>query len=91
MLWLKNTTAGQMKFLQNRFCQLPFGLKSSPAILNAALQKHLDKYKTSERGVYQLLPLLFYMDDFVCGITSDDEGIQMYKAANRILRKWHIN
>ena len=84
-----------MKILQYRFCQLPFGLKSSPAIL---LQKHLDKYKTSERGVYQLLSRLFYVDDFVGGVTSDDEGIQMYQAAKRIskeggfnLRKWHTN
>ena len=97
-LWFENTIAGQLKILQYRFCRLPFGLKPSPAIINAALQKHLDRYSTSEQEVYQLLSQSFYMDDFVGGVTSDNDGVQMYQAAKRILkeggfnlRKWYTN
>ena len=87
-----------MKILQYRFCRLPFGLKPSPAILNAVLQKHLDRYSTSEREVYQVLSQSFYVDDFVGGVTSDNDSVQMYQAAKRILkeggfnlRKWYTN
>ena len=38
------------------------------------------------------------MDDFVGGVTSDNDGVQMYQAAKRILkeggfnlRKWYTN
>ena len=97
-LWFENTDAGQVKILQYRFCRLPFGLKPSPAILNAVLQKHFAEYNTSERDVYQLLSRSFYVDNFIGGITSDKEGVQMYQTAKQILkeggfnlRKWHTN
>ena len=97
-LWCKNTDAGQVKILQYRFCRLPFGLKPSPAILNAVLQKHLAEYNTSEQDIYQLLSQSFYVDDFVGGVSSDKEGVQMYQTAKQILkeggfnlRKWHTN
>ena len=76
-----------MKILQYRFCRLPFGLKPSPAIL----QKHFAEYNTSERDVYQLLSQSFYVDDFVGGVTSDKEGIQMYQTANQILKEGGFN
>ena len=60
-LWFKNTDAGQMKILQYRFCQLPFGLKPSPAILNAVLQKHFAEYNTSEREMYTSCCLNHFM------------------------------
>ena len=55
-----------------------FGLKPSPAILNTVLQKHLGRYSTSEQEVYQVLSQSFYVDDFVGGVTSYYEGVQMY-------------
>ena len=90
-LWFENTTAGQMKILQYRLCQLSFGFKPSPTILNTVLQKHLDRYSTSEREVYQLLSQSFYVDDFVVGVTSDNDGVQMYQAAKRILKEGGFN
>ena len=65
----------------------PFGLKLSPAILNAVLQKHFVQYKMSKPDVYKLLPQSFYVDDFVGGVMNDMEVVQMYKAVKQILKE----
>ena len=93
-LWFENTDADQVKILQYRFCRLPFGLKPSPAILMLFYRSTL----LSTTLQSHLLSQSFYVDNFVGGVTSDKEGIQMYQTAKRILkeggfnlRTWHTN
>ena len=81
-----------------RFCRLPFGLRSSPAILNSVIQKHLSQYSGSYAHVAKLLAHSFYVDDFIGGAASVQEGEEIYEASRRImseggfnLRKWHTN
>ena len=75
-----------------------FGLTSSPAILNAVIQKHLSRYKGSEPQVMQLLAESFYVDDFVGGAKDVEEGYQIFQTSRKVmkeggfnLRKWHTN
>ena len=81
-----------------RFCRLPVGLRSSPAILNSVIQKHLSQYSGSYAHVAKLLAHSFYVDDFIGGAASVQEGEEIYEASRRImseggfnLRKWHTN
>jgi len=97
-LWYKNIDEGPIQILQFRFCCLPFGLKPSPAILNAVLAKHLAQYAESEPHVHSLLSQSFYVDDFVGGAAGMQEGGVVYHKVKRALeeggfnlRKWHTN
>ena len=97
-LWFKDTDEGLIQVVQYRFCRLPFGLKPSPALLNAVLEKHLAQYAESEPSVFRLLVHSFYVDDFIGGAASIQEGEEVYNKARRILeeggfnlRKWHTN
>lgn len=58
--WFKNLRDKQPEVVQCRFCYLAFGLTSSPAILNADIQKHLPQ-------ITQLLAESFYVDDILGG------------------------
>lgn len=62
---------------------IPFGLKLSPTILNAILQKHLVQYVISEPEIHKPVLQLLNVDDFTGDVTNDEESIQMYQATNR--------
>ena len=74
-----------------RFCRLPFGLKSSPAILNIVIQKHLVGYKESHPDVSRVLAESFYVDDFVGGATSFQQGEKIYWKAEQIMKDGGFN
>ena len=93
-----NTYEGESQILQYRFCCLPFGLKPSPALLNAVLEKHLAQYEESEPSMFRLLSRSFYVDDFISGAASIQEAEEIYCKARQALkeggfnlRKWHTN
>ena len=97
-LWFKNVKDEQPEIVQYRFCRLVFGLTSSPAILNAVIQKHLSRYKGSEPQVMQLLAESFYVDDFVGGAENIEGGYEIFQTSRKVmkeggfnLRKWHTN
>jgi len=97
-LWLTDDGEGQIRVVQYRFCRLPFGLKPSPALLNAVLEKHLARYSELEPDMFKLLAQSFYADDFIGSPASIEEGEEIYVKARRALReggfnlrKWHTN
>ena len=95
-LWYETGTSNP-DLVHFRFCRLPFGLKSSPAILNSVIQKHLIGYKESHPDVSRVLVESFYVDDFVGGAASFEQGKTIYWKVQQImkggfnLRKWQTN
>ena len=96
-LWFKDT-GSTTDIVHYRFCRLPFGLRSSPAILNSVIQKHLSQYRSSYPHVSKLLADSFYVDDFIGGAASSQEGEEVFNVSRRImseggfnLRKWRTN
>ena len=96
-LWL-NEDACKTSTIHYRFCRLPFGLEPSPAILSSVIQKHLAHYSQSYPHVSKLLVDSFYVDDFIGGAASVQEGEEIYNISRVImkeggfhLRKWHTN
>ena len=75
-----------------------FGLTLSPAILNSVIQHHLIWYLLKEPNIVRLLAESFYVDDFVSGALTAEEGLSIYQKAKEImkhggfnLRKWKTN
>lgn len=81
-----------------RFRRVPFGLASSPFLLNATLKFHIKKYEESSPELVSKLLQSFYVDDMVTGADSVNEGINLvqesYKLMNEAsmsLNKWNSN
>ena len=66
-----------------RFLRVPFGNKCSPFLLNATIKYHLSKYPAS-RALEELQDNL-YVDDWLSGCDSPEEGCQLYQEARSIL------
>ena len=96
-LWFEDVQSNS-NIVHYHFCQLPFGLKPSPAILNSVIQNHISLYNQSHPHVSKLLSESFYVDDFVGGAATVKENEEIYNASQKImmeggfhLRKWHTN
>ena len=92
LLWIEN---GQVYVL--RYTKLPFGLTSSPFILAATLQKHLDGTEMETETKDEILAS-FYVDDNIWSVDSLEElmerketAVKTFADAGMNLRSWTSN
>ena len=96
---LKLSTVNVVDFHLNiqeyRFCSVPFGVISSPFLLGATTNYHLDK---DGSHLAQLIKRDIYIDNIVSGTNSVDEATTIYKESKKIfyeagmnLREWASN
>ena len=85
-LWLKyiNGKVTDENIQIFRFARLPFGIISSPCLLNGTVEHHLDEANTAtakqiKDGVYQ--------DNVITGTSNDYEVFQLYKVAKKIFQE----
>ena len=97
-LWLDDISRNRPGVIQYRFCRLVFGLTPSPAILTETIQYHLTRYLLTEPLIAKQLAESFYVDDFISGVHTEDEGFTLYQKAKELmraggfnLRKWKTN
>ena len=84
------------QLLYLRFCRLVFGLKPSPAILEATVHHHLEKHKKSDPEAVRVLQDL-YVDDLPSG-ADEEKAFEIYESTKPVmkcggfnLRKWKSN
>ncbi|XP_061708370.1 uncharacterized protein LOC133520175 [Cydia pomonella] len=77
-LWLKDTSKpiSQDNLLHLRFCRVPFGVISSPFLLNATIKHHLS---SAEHQQVRLKANDIYVDNFVSGSSTTDEAMELYR------------
>lgn len=97
-LWWDDVFSENPKIQQYRFRCLVFGLTPSPAILNGVIQHHLNTHREKSPDVVKIFATLLYVDDFLGGSASEEEGLELYQQAIKImkssgfnLRKWTPN
>ena len=97
-LWYKNAATPERisgNLDTYRFCRVPFGVVSSPFLLQATLAHHLQKENTdTARAIKDNI----YVDNVVMGVTTVAEGAQRYHGAKKLfssasmnLREWSSN
>ena len=64
-LWRENVASDIPQVRDYWFCSAVFGVSSSPILLNATLQRHLNKYALSHPGLVSRLLVSLYMNDVV--------------------------
>ncbi|XP_053392330.1 uncharacterized protein LOC128555009 [Mercenaria mercenaria] len=96
-LWLKdleNPEVTQNQIQVYRFCRVPFGVVSSPFLLRATIDYHLDSYNND---VAKQLKQDIYMDNVVTGTDTIDAAKDLYTMSKGIfedasmnLREWAL-
>ena len=77
-----------MEKLEYRFCRVPFGLISSPFLLGATIESHLESYD-SELALK--LKNDIYVDNLITGANSIESAIQVYRESKSIFREASMN
>lgn len=96
-LWLKNLNepATESNLLHLRFTRVPFGIISSPFMLNATIKHHL---LMAEKESVRRIAKDIYVDNLVTGVNNVKEALDLYhdskETFNQIsmnLREWSSN
>ena len=97
-LWLKDLEIASItrdNIQEYRFCRVPFGVISSPFLLGATVEHHLDSYNCE---ITKRLKEDIYVDNVISGTESAGDAIQFYNGAKAIfsdaslnLREWLSN
>ena len=83
-LWLDPET-NQVEIYRN--CVLPFGLRSSPFLAVGTVQHHLAKYEAEYPSLVRKLIESTYMDDFLSGVETEEEAIQLFEDSSSIMKE----
>ena len=90
-LWVTDVTSDSPQIRILRFSRVVFGVSSSPFLLNATLQHHLNLYASSHPELVERLSTSMYVDDVVSG-AQDEEGAEgFYMESKEILKEGGFN
>ena len=97
-LWIKdheNPTTGVDNVEEYRFCRVPFGVISSPFILGATIEHHLESYQTH---LAEQMKNDIYVDNLITGTSNESEAVSLYTTSKKMfkeaamnLREWSTN
>ena len=78
-LWIDDIDSNPPTTQVLRFARVVFGVSSSPFLLNATLQYHLNLYSSSHPELVRQLTQSTYVDDIVSGAHSEQQVYQLCK------------
>lgn len=89
-LWVKNVNEepSEDNLLHYRFCRVPFGIISSPFLLNATIRYHLSR--TNEELLKRIANKC-YVDNLVTTVNSYNEAIHLYSQTRKIFEEISMN
>ena len=87
-LWFSDPTDPESDFMTYRFRSVLFGSASSPFMLNAVLQTHLDNHKTP---VTQDMKENLYVDNVITGCNTDTEALRYYQESRSVMAEAKFN
>ena len=87
-LWLDDIKKERPETVVFRFARVVFGITSSPFLLNATIDHHLESYSSEKTRLVEVLKESIYVDDIVTGSLDEDSALNLhvYKEAKDILR-----
>ena len=89
--WIKDTNAPIFdadNIQTYRFCRVPFGIVSSPFLLAATLDMHLQKYNTAAA---ENIRNNIYVDNVITGTDNIEEAKNFYKESKAIFTEASMN
>ena len=90
-LWVNDVHSETPTTRVLRFARVVFGVSSSPFLLNATLQHHLNQFSTSHPELVRRLTQSLYVDDIVSGAQNEQQAYQLYLDSKETFRKGGFN
>ena len=93
-LWLKdiNGKVADNNIQIYRFTRLPFGIISSPFLLSAIVEHHLDETNTATaKQIKKVTYVSRAYHNAITDINNDEEALQLYKEAKEIFKNALMN
>ena len=90
-IWMKNYEEARVdddNIQEYRFCRVPFGIISSPFLLGAAIESHLETY---DNKLASKLKDDIYVDNVITGTNNIESAVQLYHGAKSIFREASMN
>ena len=90
-IWMKNYEEARVdddNIQEYRFCRVPFGIISSPFLLGAAIESHLETY---DNKLASKLKDDIYVDNVITGTNNIESAVQSYHGAKSIFREASMN
>ena len=90
-VWLKDPKRPTLRggnIQEYRFCRVPFGVISSPFLLGAVIDSHLDSYNSK---FCDTLKENIYVDNLITGVDSDQDAFQFYTKSKYIFGEASMN
>ena len=90
-LWLKDSGETRVEsdnIQEYRFCRVPIGLISSPFLLGATIESHLESF---DNELALKLKNDIYVDNLITGADSIESAIQVYCESKSIFREASMN
>ena len=90
-LWVDDVASDPPKVRVLRFTRVVFGVSSSPFLLNATLQHHLNLYSNTHPELVEQLSKSTYVDDVICGARDTESAYQLYRESKAVLEEGGFN
>lgn len=90
-LWFDDISKSNPNVISLCFTRVPFGVTSSPFLLNWTLQHHLNKYIDTLPETVQKISRSLYVDDVASGAGCDEEAYKLHVESTTILREGGFN
>ena len=90
-LWIDDIDRDLPQMVVLRFTRVPFGVSSSPFLLNATIRHHMMRYINEDPGFVEKILQSIYVDDIVSGADDVNEAYDLYTKAKRILQDGGFN
>ena len=90
-LWVDDVTEQEPRVITLRFTHVVFGVPSSPFLLNATVQHHIQKYSSSYPEVMEKITRSIYVDDIISGADTDDHTYRVYSDSKMMFKEGGFN
>ena len=90
-LWVKQIDQVPPEIQVWRFTRVVFGVASSPFLLNATIQHHLNQYAVTHPEIVEQLSQAIYVDDVVSGAGDEESAYQLFAQSKQIFKESGFN
>jgi len=89
--WVNDVNSDTPEICSLRFTRAVFEVTSSPFLLNATLQHHLNLFADNHSELVRLRSKSTYVDDIVCGAKKEEEAYKLFYDFEEVLRRGRFN
>ena len=90
-LWVDDISKAIPNVIVLHFTRVVFGVSSSPFLLNATINHHLEGYRSEDPSFVDLLSCSMYVDNVAYGAKDDNSAFELYRRSKSRLAKREFN